>query len=123
MAKVLVVEDNSLNLKLLRDLLAIKHHDVEFSTDGVGIVEIVRNAQYDLIFMDIQLGKNSGIDIIKNLKADEQTLHIPIIAVTAFAMRKEATEIIAAGCDRYLTKPLVINEFYEVLDQYTATIN
>lgn len=118
MAKILVVEDNLLNLKLLKDLLTIKKHDVIVSTDGVNIVNIAAQHKPAVILMDIQLGTLSGIDLIAALKRDVRTKEVPIIAVTAFAMKSDAAKILAAGCDKYLPKPLVIDEFYNILEYY-----
>lgn len=99
MAKVLVVEDNELNLKLFCDLLTIKAHEVILSKDGFTILEIVIEHLPDLILMDIQLADVSGLDLIKILKNNPKTNKIPIIVITAFAMKNEVMRISESGCD------------------------
>ena len=88
MAKVLVVEDNELNLKLFCDLLTIKDHEVILSKDGFNILEIVIEQLPDLILMDIQLADVSGLDLIKILKNDPKTNKIPIISYNCICYEK-----------------------------------
>lgn len=120
MAKILVVEDNKFNLKLFCDLLRIKKHEVLSSIDGVGVVETASTELPNLILMDIQLkGRVSGIDLIKNLKANSLTNHIPIIVITAFAMPKEQEYIIKSGCNMCLTKPISQDNFFKAVNSFT----
>ncbi len=112
MVKVLVVEDNELNLKLFCDLLTIKDHEVILSKDGFNILEIVIEQLPDLILMDIQLADVSGLDLIKILKNNPKTNKIPIIVITAFAMKNEVMRISESGCDLYLSKPVSIDNFF-----------
>jgi len=119
MGKVLVVEDNNLNLKLFYDLLMIKKCEIVVSKDGVGVIEIASREALDLILMDIQLGSGiSGIDLIKDLKKNIMTKHIPIIAITAFAMKNDEAEISRSGCDMYLQKPVSIDSFFKAIDNF-----
>ena len=118
MGKVLIVEDNELNLKLFHDLLVIQNYDVITSRDGRGIANIVEHQKPDLILMDIQLNGISGIDIIKDLKANPTTSNIPIIAITAFAMKNDEAKISASGCDMYLSKPVSIDHFFLALNKF-----
>jgi two-component system cell cycle response regulator DivK len=118
MSKVLVVEDNDLNLKLFYDLLSIQAYEVITSKEGRGVVAMVKNEKPDLVLMDIQLNGISGIDIIKQLKNDPDTMHIPIIAITAFAMKHDEIKITQSGCDMYLSKPVSIDRFFEAVEQY-----
>jgi len=118
MGRVLIVEDNELNLKLFHDLLVIQNYDVITSRDGKGIVDIVNQQKPDLILMDIQLNGISGIDIIKNLKANNKTSNIPIIAITAFAMKNDEEKISESGCDMYLSKPVSIDHFFLALNKF-----
>lgn len=118
MPKVLVVEDNDLNMKLFQDLLLIKHCDVIKSKEGHDAVALATSKQPDLILMDIQLGGLSGIDLIKILKSQKNTSKIPIIAVTAFAMKHDEVNIMQSGCDMYISKPVSINQFFEAVDRY-----
>ena len=115
MRRVLVVEDNDLNLKLFHDLLAIKHCDVITSREGHDAVALAKSEHPDLILMDIQLSGISGIDIIKTLKSCADTSKIPIIAVTAFAMKQDEIKIMQSGCDMYLSKPVSINQFFDAV--------
>lgn len=118
MNKVLIVEDNELNLKLFHDLLLIQNYEVITSKDGIGIPSIVERERPDLILMDIQLGDISGIDIIKELKRTPSTSNIPIVAITAFAMKNDEIRILESGCDVYLSKPVSIDLFFETLNKF-----
>lgn len=117
MGKVLIIEDNELNLKLFCDLLAMEEHDVIVSRDGFNILETTLKERPDLILMDIQLNSGvSGLDLIQELKNNQHTKHIPIIAITAFAMRNDEERISRTGCDMYLSKPVSIKKFFESID-------
>lgn len=115
MSKVLIVEDNDLNLKLFHDLLAIQNYEVIMSKDGVGVTALVLKEKPKLILMDIQLNGVSGIELIKELKNNPQTLRIPVIAITAYAMKNEVAKISASGCDMYLSKPVSIDNFFKAV--------
>ena len=117
MPKVLIVEDNELNLRLFNDLLMMRKFDIITSRDGLGIQELVEKEKPDLILMDIQLNGISGIDLIRMLKRNSDTKHIPIIAVTAFAMKNDEARISASGCEIYLSKPVSIGSFFEAVDK------
>jgi two-component system cell cycle response regulator DivK len=118
MAKILVVEDNELNLKLFCDLLSIKNHEVITSQEGSDAFQLAIDQKPDLILMDIQLSGISGTDIIKALKSYKDTKSIPVIAVTAFAMKHDEEKILSEGCDMYLSKPLSIDKLFEAVDKY-----
>lgn len=118
MSKVLIVEDNELNLRLFHDLLINRGCDVLTSKDGVGVYEMVKEHMPELILMDIQLRGVSGIDLIKELKQDNNLRQIPIIAVTAFAMKNDEAYISASGCDLYLSKPVHIDDFYKAVSNF-----
>ena len=118
--KVLVVEDNELNRKLLEVRLEIHGYEALTTGKGAAALDIAREQQPDLILMDIQLPDISGIEAIRQLKADEQTRAIPIIAVTAFAMSYEKAVILASGCEAYLTKPFSGEELAELMERYTG---
>ena len=113
--RILIVEDNDLNLKLFRDVLSANRYDVIETKDGNLAVEMTKTQSPDLILMDIQLPEISGLDVIRMIKQDSSIAHIPIIAVTAFAMKDDEERILRAGCEAYLSKPISI-------DQLTATI-
>lgn len=121
MAKILVVEDNDLNLKLFRDLLCVKEHEVLVSQEGHDAFDIAKENMPDLILMDIQLRGISGIDIVKELKNFPATSSIPVIAVTAFAMKNDEERFINEGCDMYLAKPLSIDALYNAIDKYVPS--
>lgn len=123
MGKVLVVEDNELNLKLFHDLLMIKNHEVIISKDGLNIVEMVIELVPDLILMDIQLADISGIDLIRALKKNPKTKKIPIIAITAFAMKNDEIRISESGCDLYLSKPVSIDNFFLSVERFIGNTN
>jgi two-component system cell cycle response regulator DivK len=108
---ILIVEDNDLNLKLFRDLLTANGYETRETKDGLEAVALTRNIQPDLILMDIQLPEISGLDITRTIKNDESLKHIPIIAVTAFAMKDDEEKILKAGCEAYISKPISIEHF------------
>lgn len=116
--KVLIVEDNELNLKLFSDLLEANNLKTLHNTDGKLVKEIARQEKPALIIMDIQLPGISGIDIIQSLKADEELKKIPIVAVTAFAMQEDKDSILNAGCEEYISKPISISLFLDTVKKY-----
>ena len=109
--KVLVVEDNELNMRLFCDLLDAFGFETFQCRDGAKAVEIARQELPDLIIMDIQLPEVSGLDITRWLKDDDKVAHIPVLAVTAFAMRADEQRVREAGCEGYLSKPIQIATF------------
>jgi two-component system cell cycle response regulator DivK len=116
--KILIVEDNDLNLKLFRDLLGANGYETFETKEGIEAISLTRNIQPDLIVMDIQLPEISGLDITRKIKADSQIRHIPIIAVTAFAMKDDEEKIMAAGCEAYLSKPIAIDDFLSTVRRF-----
>ncbi len=116
--RVLVVEDNNLNRKLFCDLLeAIGCQTIETSR-GDEALSLVRIHRPDLILMDIQLPFVSGIDLARSIKGDPEVCSIPIVAITAFALKYDAEIICANGCDAYLSKPISVGRFMEVVQCY-----
>src|ERR1700728_799322 len=115
---VLIVEDNDLNMKLFRDLLEAHGYRTIHTRDGMDVLPLAREQRPDLILMDIQLPEVSGIEITKWLKTDLELKHIPIIAVTAFAMKGDEEKIRAGGCEDYLSKPIVIDHFIATIKRY-----
>jgi two-component system cell cycle response regulator DivK len=111
--KVLVVEDNELNLKLFCDLLRAHNYVAEPVRDGREAVERARAFTPDLVIMDIQLPHVSGLELIEMLKADEQLRRIPIMAVTAYAGKGDEERIRAAGAEAYVSKPISVMRFVE----------
>ncbi len=121
MGKILVVEDNELNLKLFNDLLLMLKHEIIISKNGLNIVNIVLKQKPDLILMDVQINKISGLDLIKELKANNKTKSIPIIAITAFAMQNEKIRISSSGCELYLSKPVSVDNFFNAINEFIKT--
>ena len=111
--RVLVVEDNELNLKLFCDLLRAHEHLAEPVRDGREAVARAREFGPDLVVMDIQLPHITGHDIIRELKADEALKRVPVMAVTAYAGREDEERIRAAGADAYVSKPISLMRFMD----------
>ncbi len=116
--KVLIVEDNELNQKLFIDLLEANGYVTIQTRDGKEALELAKNEKPDLILMDIQLPNISGIEVVQLIKKEPKIKHIPIIAVTAFAMQNDEEQILAAGCEGYLPKPISIEPFVETIQKY-----
>jgi two-component system, cell cycle response regulator DivK len=117
--KILVVEDNELNMKLFCDLLDAHGYQTVESRDGLNAVELARTHRPDLIIMDIQLPEVSGLDITRWIKDDEGIRAIPIMAVTAFAMRQDEKLVREAGCEAYMSKPIQMTPFINTVDRLT----
>lgn len=116
--KVLIVEDNELNMKLFQDLLEAHGIDTIETRDGQNVLQIAREQAPDLILMDIQLPEVSGLDVTKWLKEDEELKSIPVIAVTAFAMKGDEQKIRDGGCEDYISKPISVTNFLEVIGKH-----
>jgi two-component system cell cycle response regulator DivK len=117
---ILLVEDNELNTKLFRDLLLSKGHRVIDTREGKEAMRIAKSEQPNLILMDIQLPEISGLDLIKMLKLEDTTKNIPIIAVTAFAMKGDEERIRQSGANDYLAKPISVGSFLGKVQSYLA---
>ena len=115
---VLIVEDNELNMKLFHDLLEAHGYSTIETRNGVEALELARAHLPDLILMDIQLPEVSGLDVTKWIKEDERTRAIPVIAVTAFAMKGDEERIRQGGCEAYLSKPISVSKFLETVRHY-----
>lgn len=111
MAKVLIVEDNPANMKLAVFLLESAGHTVLSATDAEAGITVAREEQPNLILMDIQLPGIDGLEATAQLKRVDATRAIPVIALTALAMKGDAERILAAGCDGYIAKPIKYREF------------
>lgn len=119
MAKtVLIVEDNELNMKLFRDLLEAHGYTAVGTNRGTDALELVRRHRPDLILMDIQLPEVSGLDVTRWIKADPELRGIPVVAVTAFAMKGDEERIREGGCEAYLSKPISVAKFIETVRQF-----
>jgi two-component system cell cycle response regulator DivK len=108
---ILIVEDDSRNLKLIRDLLQVKGYRTLEATDGKQGIESAKTNKPDLIVMDIHMPVMDGLEATRILKADEETKAIPVIALTSYAMKGDEKRILGAGCDDYITKPIDTRHF------------
>ncbi|AQX19738.1 response regulator [Bartonella sp. WD16.2] len=116
--KVMIVEDNELNMKLFRDLVEVSGYETVETRNGLIALDLARSTMPSLIIMDIQLPEVSGIDVIKQLKEDEKLKSIPIVAVTAFAMKGDEERIRASGCEEYMSKPISVPHFITMLKSF-----
>jgi len=115
---VLIVEDNELNMKLFNDLLEAHGYVTVQTRNGMEAIELARLHRPDLILMDIQLPEVSGLEVTKWIKSDEELKHIPVIAITAFAMKGDEEKIRQGGCEAYLSKPISVVKFLETVKNY-----
>ena len=118
--RVLIVEDNELNMKLFNDLLEANGYGTIQTRSGVEAVELTRTHRPDLILMDIQLPEVSGLEVIRWIKDDEALRHIPVIAITAFAMKGDEEKIRQGGCEAYLSKPISVVKFLKTVRHYLS---
>ena len=114
----MIVEDNELNMKLFNDLLEAKGYKTIQTRNGLEAMDLAREHRPDLILMDIQLPEVSGLEITKWLKEDDELHVIPIIAVTAFAMKGDEERIRQGGCEAYISKPISVVNFLETVASY-----
>ncbi len=115
---ILIVEDNELNAKLFRDLLSSKGHRILETREGMQAIRLAQTEKPDLILMDIQLPEISGYDLIRMIKEDSSLRPIPVIAITAFAMKGDEERIRQSGCDDYLSKPISVGKFFQTVQKY-----
>jgi two-component system cell cycle response regulator DivK len=121
MAKtVLIVEDNELNIKLFNDLLEAHGYATLQTKDGIEAMKMARLHRPDLILMDIQLPEVSGLEVTKWLKEDPDLRAIPVVAVTAFAMKGDEDKIRQGGCEAYIAKPISVAKFLETVQRFLA---
>jgi len=116
--KVLIVEDNELNMKLFNDLLEAHGYGTVQTRNGNEALDLAREHRPDLILMDIQLPEVSGLQVTQWLKEDAQLRHIPVIAITAFAMKGDEEKIRQGGCEAYLSKPISVVKFLETVRNF-----
>ncbi|MEM9878659.1 MAG: response regulator [Pseudomonadota bacterium] len=120
MPKILIVEDNDLNMKLFCDLLEAHAYEPLQTKDGMAAIDIARTAQPQLILMDIQLPEVSGLEITERIKSDPLTSQIPIVAITAFAMKGDEEKVRSAGCEGYISKPISVRSFIDTVKQFAG---
>jgi len=119
-AKILVVEDNALNIKLFCDLLAAHGHEPEAVTDSREALGVARAFRPDLVITDIQLPHVSGMELMQQLRGDETLKDVPIMAVTAYAAQGDDERIRAAGAQAYVSKPISVARFVETVENLLA---
>jgi CheY-like chemotaxis protein len=113
--RILLVEDNALNAKLLRTLLRLAGHEVLEVTTGEQALELVRSLRPDLILMDIQLPGIDGLETCRRIRSDPSLATIPVVAVTSYAMPGDEQKALAAGCIGYITKPIDTRTFGQTI--------
>ena len=114
----MVVEDNELNMKLVRDLIKIAGYRMLEACDAEYGIPLIREQRPDLVLMDIQLPGMDGLSATKILKEDSNLKHIPIVALTSYAMEGDKEKALEAGCAGYITKPIDTRNFLKTLSQY-----
>jgi len=115
---ILIVEDEPRNLKLLRDLLQRFGYEILEALDGEQGVKLAGEKMPDLILMDIMMPKMDGLEATRIIKANTKTKHIPIIALTSYAMKGDREKTVEAGCDGYIAKPIDIKEVLKAIEHY-----
>jgi two-component system cell cycle response regulator DivK len=119
--RILIVEDNELNMKLLRDVLEAYGYATITTAEGAASLALARENRPDLILMDLQLPDISGFDAVRQLKDHEETRLIPIVAVTAFAMVGDERKALTCGCDAYLAKPILLRDFLDLVEKFIGS--
>ncbi|HUN05645.1 MAG TPA: response regulator [Aggregatilineales bacterium] len=117
-ARILYVEDNAQNMRLVRKILTATGYTVLEAVDGLSGLSVAAAEKPDLILMDVNLPDISGLEATGRLKADATTQHIPVIALTANAMHGDRENCLAAGCDGYLAKPVMKAELLNAVESY-----
>ena len=118
--KVLIVEDNDLNMKLFNDLLVAHGYGTLQTRDGIEALALARLHHPDLILMDIQLPEVSGLQVTQWIKKDDDLCRIPVIAVTAFAMKGDEEKIRDGGCEAYIAKPISVASFIWTVERFLS---
>lgn len=119
--KILVVEDNDMNMQLVEFLLEEGGYDIVKAASGEEALAITRDDDAgapDLILMDIHLPGMDGLSVVRAMKSDDRTRRIPILALTAHAMRGDKDRFLEAGCDGYISKPIDVKTFISSIEQY-----
>ncbi len=118
MAKILIVEDNEMNMRLFSDLLKSKGYDILQCMDGKKALDIVKAERPDLVLMDIQMPEISGLEVTALIRKTPEVKDTKIVAVTAFAMKGDEQKIIDGGCNGYIAKPIAVVDFLATVDRY-----
>lgn len=117
-ARILIAEDHPASLELLRYLLAANGYDILSAEDGEAALDLARRETPDLIICDLQMPKKNGYEVVRQLKSEPALAAIPVVAVTAFSMIGDREQVLAAGFDGYLSKPIEPEEFVALIEQY-----
>ena len=118
--RILVVEDNKLDMRLLKDILEGSGYETLQAADGLEAIDLAFASLPDLILLDIQLPEISGLEVSRRLKGDDRSRRIPIVAVTAFAMGWHEREALDSGCDGYIAKPISVLGFLNTVESYLS---
>ena len=113
MAEILIVDDNEMNMRLFSDLLQTKGHHITECLEGTAALDLAKTIKPDLVLMDIQMPKISGLAVIEQIRRTPET---PIIAISAFAMKGDEEKIMASGANAYISKPISIPVFFETVE-------
>jgi len=116
--KILIVEDNEFNLELISDILEMRGYEIISTDNGEDAIRLAKKAHPDLILMDIQLPVMDGYETTRRIKRDPELKHIPVIAVTSFAMKGDKEKVIEAGCEGYIVKPIDTRKLPEIVEGY-----
>jgi len=117
-SRILVVEDNDLNMKLIRAVLTYGGYEILEARDGEAALRVASGERPDLVLMDVQLPRMSGLEVTRRLRAETSTSSVPVIAMTAYALRGDKEKIIEAGCDGYVSKPIDTRALPGVIAEY-----
>ena len=119
---VLIVEDNELNMKLFHDLLDAHGYKTILTRNGLDALQLAREHRPNLILMDIQLPEISGLEVTRWLKEDDELRAIPVVAVTAFAMKGDEERIRSGSCEAYLSKPISVALFHDTVRRFIGDV-
>ena len=118
--RILIVEDNKIDLRLVKDILEAHGYDMLQTGDGLEAIDLAVANLPDLILMDIQLPHMTGLEVTRRLRGDERSRRIPIIAVTAFAMGWHEREALDSGCDAYMSKPITMFGLLSTVESFLS---
>ena len=119
--KILIVEDNEFNLELITDILKLKAYQIISTDNGEDAIRLTKQTHPDLILMDIQLPGMDGYEATRRIKSNPELKHIPVVAITSYAMKGDKEKVIAAGCDGYIVKPINTRELPGLVAEYLRT--
>ena len=120
--RILIVEDNDTDVRLLKDILVWRGYETLQTGDGLEAIDLAVVNLPDLILLDIQLPHMSGLEVARRLRGDERSSRIPIVAVTAFAMGWHEREALDSGCDAYISKPISIFSFLRTVESFLSPL-